>query len=129
MIYTSLYTREDFTCKCGCGLNAMDYDLLRVLDLIATHLGKPEIHCVWRCEKHNAEIGGAKRSYHKRGIAVDFHIDNTDTGIAYKWLCNVFEWKYGIIVYDWGIHLDLRDGCYRDDRRTEIEENTNAEGI
>ena len=129
MIYTKIYTRKDFACKCGCGLSAMDYELLEKLEIISMSLGKPEIHCVWRCEKHNAEIGGSNNSYHKKGIAVDFHIDNVEVDIIYKWLCNVFEWHYGIIVYDWGIHLDLRDGCYRDDRRTAIEENTNAEGI
>lgn len=69
------FKQSEFTCKCGCGLNRMDLRLIKILDEIREHFGKPIIitsGC--RCVKHNAKEGGVQGSRHVLGKAADFYI-------------------------------------------------------
>lgn len=38
-------SRSECGCKCGCGFNAVDVQLLNVLEDIRTHFSKPVINC------------------------------------------------------------------------------------
>lgn len=50
----------------------MDYDLLMLLDQAREDAGVPfVINSAYRCEKHNAKVGGVKDSSHMYGFAVD----------------------------------------------------------
>ena len=62
---------EEFKCPC-CGKVDMNQEFLNKLDKARDIAGIPfEISSGYRCEKHNAEVGGHKRSAHLRGYAVD----------------------------------------------------------
>lgn len=56
------FSKNDMTCKCGCGLNNTDLRLMQIADRIREHFGSLSIitsGC--RCSKHNAEVGGVQR--------------------------------------------------------------------
>jgi zinc D-Ala-D-Ala carboxypeptidase len=49
------------------------------LQRLRTRLGAPrQILSAYRDPAHNARVGGAKRSYHMRGMAFDIRVDNID---------------------------------------------------
>ena len=64
---------EEFACPCcGEGSDKMDQGLLQDLDAGRHMTGIPwVINSAYRCEKHNAEVGGVPGSAHTKGLAVD----------------------------------------------------------
>lgn len=66
------FKRDDFKCKCGCGLNIISDLLTKMLDDARTLAKIPFIvNCGCRCPKHNKEEGGEDDSSHLRGFACD----------------------------------------------------------
>lgn len=68
------FSDQEFLCACGCGLGVreMDGSLLYKLGVARTIAGIPfVITSAVRCAKHNAAVGGADRSAHVTGHAVD----------------------------------------------------------
>lgn len=74
------FKKEEFTCKCGCGMNNIDLRLVKILDDIRESFGKP---CVvtsgCRCAKHNKNVGGVQGSRHVLGKAADIYIQGVHT--------------------------------------------------
>lgn len=98
---------DEFTCKCGCGLNNMDIKLLEMLDE-ARHLsGVPfVINCGCRCNKHNKEVGGVKDSSHLLGLAVD--ISARSDFQKFKIIGALYLVGFRrILLYDSFIHVDI----------------------
>lgn len=66
---------KEFACKCGrsdCDAPPMDLEFLDLLDKLREKWGKPMVITSGvRCVFHNKNIGGAKRSQHLVGKAVD----------------------------------------------------------
>jgi uncharacterized protein YcbK (DUF882 family) len=47
-----------------------------MLEELRKEVGKPiKITSGYRCEKHNADVGGVKNSQHTKGTAVDVQVD------------------------------------------------------
>lgn len=67
---------REFACKCSrCSTVQIDDKLVGYLQQIRDHFGKALIITSgYRCEKHNAEVGGASGSRHVMGQAADFYI-------------------------------------------------------
>lgn len=111
---------KEFACKCGCGFCKPDPLLLDGLEELRHVLGdKPIIiNSACRCEKHNAESGGAKTSQHLTGKAADIRVAGVTPEqlreAAYK--VPVFN-HGGIGIYNWGIHVDVRGHKARWDYR------------
>lgn len=62
---------DEFKCKC-CGKVIISDNLLLLLDRAREMAGIPfVITSGYRCEKHNAEIGGVPDSAHIKGLACD----------------------------------------------------------
>ena len=73
------FKKEEFTCKCGCGLNNINLKLVKILDEIREYFGQPIIiSSGCRCTKHNKEVGGVANSRHISGKATDIIVRNTD---------------------------------------------------
>jgi uncharacterized protein YcbK (DUF882 family) len=75
------FSRSEFECHCNndCGFNAVDIDLLNMLEQVRTHFGRPVIiHCACRCLEHNRSVGSKDTSQHIKGLAADFHINGID---------------------------------------------------
>lgn len=66
------FVKDEFTCKCGCGLNNINLNLVKILDEIRERLGCPVIVTSGtRCARHNKEVQGVADSRHVRGKAAD----------------------------------------------------------
>lgn len=73
------FKRKEFTCKCGCGFDNIDYSIVSILEDIRSHFGNKPIIVTsgCRCEKYNDSLKGSiKGSTHTKGRAVDFYIKN-----------------------------------------------------
>ena len=69
---TKNFNREEFACKCGCGFDGIDYELVKIIQEIRDEMNEPiRINSGCRCAKHNARVGGVRNSFHVQGKAAD----------------------------------------------------------
>lgn len=93
-------------------------DVLKVADFLRERLGKPiHVESAYRSPEYNASIGGVNNSQHVSGNALDLHGDGLMEMVK-EWRDNhtndydqaVFALGMGGLgLYDWGIHIDVRD--------------------
>lgn len=105
---------KEFACKDKSPIVFIDSYLVGVLDILRTEIQKPIIITSgYRTPEWNAKCGGAKYSYHMRGMAADIRSD----GITPKELANklnkIVPDECGIIVYKSWVHFDTRTSKYR----------------
>ena len=100
-----------FRCHCCAGLpdGGMDQalvDLLNDAGVIAADIEEP--HCAYRCQKHDAEVGGVN-GQHPRGTAADVSAERFDSVEA---LAQEFErlGADGVGRYENFVHVDTRLG-------------------
>ena len=102
------FKKSEFNCKCGCGFNNINYNLVKILEDIRYHFGGNPLIITSgsRCEKYNAAVGGIKGSEHLKGNAADFYIKNvtTRTLLAY---CQTLV-KSGIIKYTYTNNKNMK---------------------
>jgi len=59
------FSRQEFACKCGCGVDAVDPILVMQLERMRASAGVPlSIRSGCRCQNHNREEGGKDDSAH-----------------------------------------------------------------
>ncbi|MGL6099721.1 MAG: D-Ala-D-Ala carboxypeptidase family metallohydrolase [Fusobacteriaceae bacterium] len=111
------FKRKEFACKCGCGFDAVDVELLELLTIVRELFGKPvTITSACRCESHNAKVGGAKSSQHKLGKAADIQVKDMTAQEVQKALDDAFpKDKYGLGYGKTFTHLDVREKAARFD--------------
>lgn len=69
------FKKEEFNCKCGCGLNNIDLRLVKILDEIREHFGKPmTVTSGCRCATYNKKVGRISNSKHIQCKAADIWI-------------------------------------------------------
>lgn len=69
---TANFKRSEFACKCGCGKDDINPELVQMIQVIRDSLGEPiTINSGCRCTAHNAKVGGVTNSYHTQGLAAD----------------------------------------------------------
>lgn len=111
---THFFKRSEFACKCGCGKNTIDYELLLVLEELRIHFNKPvQINSGNRCAKHNKKIGGSPNSQHLKSKAVDIILKDIYPDDVYEYLIDLYPNHYGIGKYAWGVHIDVRENKAR----------------
>lgn len=102
---------REFACKDGSQVVFIDDYLYTVLDILRHKLGKPVIITSgYRTPWWNAKCGGAKYSYHMRGMAADIRVDGMSAKELAKELDKIVPNGCGIIVYNSWVHFDVRDG-------------------
>jgi len=115
MIY---FKREEFECKCGCGFDTIDYELVRILDDVRAYFNKPVyINSGCRCRKHNRVEGGSSNSTHLDAKAADFRVKDIDADIVADYLEKKYPETYGIGRYKGRTHIDSREKKARWDER------------
>lgn len=73
------FKRSEFNCGCGCGFNHIDIRLVKILDMIREHFGKPIIITSGvRCVNYNRKVGGVTGSYHVKNKAADFYVQGVN---------------------------------------------------
>jgi uncharacterized protein YcbK (DUF882 family) len=103
------FSRPEFACRCGCGFDTVDVELVRVLQMLRNAFGKVvEITSGCRCEKWNREVQGAIRSRHLWGQAADFAVYDTTPDQVVEYLEANFPDRYGVGKYPEWVHLDVR---------------------
>lgn len=105
---------KEFACKDGTPIVFIDDYLAILLDIARNEIGKPiTITSGYRTVLHNAKVGGAKYSFHTRGMAADIKADGVKPKELAKVLDRIVPNSCGIIVYDNWVHFDTRNTKYR----------------
>lgn len=116
-----MLTRENMKCQCGCGFRSMDYELKLIVDDMNVRFGDKSFKVTsgCRCAKHNAKVGGEPNSQHMQANAVDLAFEQVQAKEdSWHYLNFKYGSKFGIGIYDWGLHIDTRPTKSRWDRRT-----------
>jgi zinc D-Ala-D-Ala carboxypeptidase len=105
-ILDSHFSREEVACKCGCGFDTVDAELLNVMEKIRDIIGPYQPSSVCRCIQHNRNIGSNDTSQHVKAKACD--VPTKDPKSLYEKLDIMYPNKYGIGLYDSFVHIDVR---------------------
>lgn len=105
---------KEFACKDGSQAVFIDSYLVAILDILRNQVGKPvHINSGYRTPARNKEVGGAKYSYHIRGMAADIRVEGMTAKEIANRLNKIIPEGCGIIVYSTWVHLDTRTKKYR----------------
>lgn len=119
MKVSKYFKRSEFACKCGCGFDAVDIELLGVLDNVREYFGLPlTISGPNRCENHNKAEGGSPNSQHIKGKAADIQVKGIEANQVADYLEKKYPDKYGIGRYTEWTHIDIRPNKARWDKRS-----------
>ena len=111
------FSRQEFACKginCdgngnNCGFAAVDIELIRLLEEVREHFGKPvHINSGCRCEAHNKAVGGSENSQHKFARAADIVIEGVHPDKIYAFFDNRYPTQFGLGGYPNFVHIDSR---------------------
>ena len=113
------FMRHEFACKCGCGFDTVDAELIYCLEFIRD--GLPDsiirINSGCRCKEYNAKIGGSPKSQHVLGKAADFVVKNYHADEVANFIELYWPDRYGVGRYHGRTHLDVRSSKSRWDLR------------
>ena len=112
---SNYFQRSEFACKCGCGTNKVQPDLIDMLNVIREAFGrKVTVTSGTRCVANNAAHRGATNSNHLTGHAADIRCTDKSMTPAQMyevvmrlWSEGKLPWLAGISKnYDSIIHVD-----------------------
>jgi len=103
------FDSSEFACKCGCGYDTPDPELIRMLQVARDLYGKSMIiSSGCRCIKHNRMVGGATNSAHITGKAADILTPTgVDRYLIIKALIQAGFERLGINFNKKFIHVDI----------------------
>ena len=105
------FSRSEFACKCGCGFDTVDAELLTVLDVVRENFAAPVyITSACRCYIYNHRVAGAPGSQHTKGRAADIYIKTVSPEIIQSFLEGRYPDRFGIGHYKTFTHIDTRTG-------------------
>ena len=103
------FSRHEFACKCGCGQDTVDAELLVFLEKLRVYFDKPiTINSGNRCRNYNERIGGAVSSQHMKSRAADIVVKDTDPGMVANAAEHIVGDRGGLGRYDTFTHIDSR---------------------
>lgn len=126
------FTAEENRCKCGdCDKFSADIQLVKVLESLRSYFFAPVYIRSWfRCREHNNRpkdqksskghygAGSNDNSWHLTGAAVDFSVRGVAPAAVRAYLRTRYPEQFGVGIYNWGIHLDMREKRADWDERT-----------
>lgn len=102
---------KEFACKDGSPVVFIDEYLWTTLSILRTKIGKPIIITSgYRTPEWNEKCGGAKYSYHMRGMAADIRVNGMSAKELANKLNEIVPDGCGIITYKSWVHFDVRTG-------------------
>lgn len=109
------FSRDEFSCKCGCGFSTVDVKLIEILESVRSQFKKPvKINSGCRCHDHNKKVGGTPKSKHMEGIAADIVVKGVSPIDVHKFLIDYVGGNYaGIGRYETFVHIDARENPAR----------------
>lgn len=116
------FSRSEFECKCGCGFFKENPLLIATLQKIRDYANRKSlnetdipmfVNSGCRCAKHNASVGGVKRSRHLTGEAADVRIPGWESERLLNLIKRmVLEDRiyvgYAYKIDDTSVHIDVR---------------------
>ena len=106
------FSRSEFACKCGCGFDTVDVELIENLQAIRSALGPVTITSGCRCFEYNKKVGGSANSQHLYGRAADIVVADLDAWSVQEF-CEDELLPGGLGSYDSVTHVDSRTGHAR----------------
>ncbi len=108
---------REFRCKNGSDKILIADELVKLLQKIRDHYGKPiTINSAYRTPAYNKKVGGAKYSQHVQGKAADIVISGVTPYEVAKYAESLGAG--GIGLYNSFTHVDVRPGKSRWDQRS-----------
>ena len=71
---TPNFSRAEMSCRCGCDLDHMDEQFMKMLQQLRNQLGPLPVTSGARCEKHNHESGCYPKSAHLQSKGAEIGI-------------------------------------------------------
>lgn len=118
---TKNLSRYEFACRCGCGFDTADFELVEALQGCVDHFTNEldtviriDITGPNRCKEHNKSVGGAPDSQHIYARAADFKLfdrrtnKQIDSDLVADYLELEYQDRFGIGRYSSRTHLDTR---------------------
>ena len=118
---TKNFSKEEFDCKCNCGVCEMPiniyHNMVKVanqLQILRNYIGKPiTINSGYRSEEYNASIkGSSKKSQHVMGRAADIVVKGMTPLAVHTTIELLIEkgdmLQGGLGLYDSFVHYDIR---------------------
>lgn len=104
------FNRSEFACKCGCGMDTVDAELLYLLNELRRDGGRA-VHILSgnRCEEYNEKVGGAKNSNHLISRAADIMIIGVTPYQVFSHFNQKYPDSFGLGLYKTFVHVDTRD--------------------
>lgn len=108
------FRANEFACKDGTDNILIDSQLIETLEKIRNHFNAPVIiNSGFRTVKHNRKVGGAKASFHCKGMAADIVVKGHNSKEVAEYADSILD-KGGIIQYNNFVHIDVRTNKYRE---------------
>ena len=101
------FSRAEFACKCGCGQDTVDAQLLDILQDIRNEFGPVNITSANRCPSHNKAEGGSEKSQHLRGRAADIQVPGVSPSEIAVYVDENWP-ETGLCAYNTFTHIDAR---------------------
>lgn len=111
-------SRREVACPCGCGLNTIDTETVKVVQDVCDHFAAEldtdrvtlGINSAARCFEYNRtdHIGSNDASQHPRCRALDIRIKGVEPYRIYEYLDGKYPEQYGIGRYRTFTHIDTR---------------------
>lgn len=114
---TKNISRHELRCKCGnCDYMTMDFETINIVQEACDHFAEKLkldkvtllINSAHRCPIHNKNVGGAKKSKHLQGSAMDVRIKGVSPKDLYKYFDTKYPGRYGVGLYGSFTHIDSR---------------------
>ena len=100
---------SEFACTDGSDAVFISTELVKVLQNIRIHFGKPvHINSAYRTHTKNKAVGGATYSQHLYGMAADIHIDGVSPKEIAAYAEKLMPNTGGIGIYKTFCHVDVR---------------------
>lgn len=92
----------EFACKCSrCSQILVDEALVERLQQLRDHFESAvNINSGYRCEAHNAEVGGSKTSHHMKGMAADIRVEGFEPAEVAKYAESIGIRRIGLYEGD-----------------------------
>lgn len=104
---TKNFSRFEMACKCGCGFDTIDYEIVELVQELRDFYKVPiKINSACRCLKHNKVVGGKSSSQHLKGRAVDIVVKGISPIEIHGKLNG--NWEGGLGKYNTFTHIDSR---------------------
>jgi uncharacterized protein YcbK (DUF882 family) len=108
MKQSKYFKRDEFQCRCGCGMDISD-KLKCIVFEMREDAGVPFIVTSGaRCVAHNSKVGGKQNSAHTRGLAVDIAYSDSLVRYAIEHHAHLHGIKrIGVNTAKKFIHIDI----------------------